>query len=1307
MGVQWTEEQQKVIRLRNRNILVSAAAGSGKTAVLVERIIQMLTDADNPVDVDRLLIVTFTEAAAAEMKERIRDAIEKELEKRPEDVHLERQATLIHSARVTTIHSFCLSVIREHFHVIEIDPGFRIAEEGELKLLKQDVLEELLEDCYAKGDPDFLEFVEKAGAGHNDRKLEELILKLYEYSRSYPQPEKWLRECTQMYCVDEGEEPLYFTKALEQVKQYAADLGELLEQGIRICEEPDGPYMYADMLESDREMLSDIASAPTFARLYTAISALKWKRLSAKKDGAVSGEKREQVKAIREQAKKLMKDLNGIYFYQEPEEMLRDMADSYGTMEVFTGLTQQFADAFAEKKKSKNMIDFSDMEQFALQILTEEREGRLIPSLSAREYQEQFVEVMIDEYQDSNLIQEAILTSVSTVSRGKNNIFMVGDVKQSIYRFRLSRPELFMEKYDTYSGIDSDRQRIDLHRNFRSRPVVLDSVNEVFRRIMRRELGGIAYDGQAALYPGADFEPLLKEDGTSANETELILLDTSAETGDESEGKTRAAAEEPAAAGASARAGLTGKAHAGSMEGAGYTKGAEKTEGNGRELEARMVAKRIQELLRTGQVRDKKTGQYRKVMYRDMVILTRSMQGWAETFSAILMEEGIPAYAGSREGYFEAYEVSVLLDYLRLLDNQRQDVPLAAVLTSPFAGLDARQMAEIRTACPEGAFYEAAEHYVQAGRALYAKDSIQGDGAKSEKQDSEGDGAKSEGQDSEGNSARPEAVAVFADAADSQAPELWRRLNAFYIQLEHFREMVSYTAIHELLWKILEETGYGLYTSAMPGGEQRAANVEMLVEKAAAFEGTSYKGLFNFVRYIEQLRKYDVDYGEANIADEQSDTVRIMSIHKSKGLEFPIVFVSGMGKQFNTQDMKGSVIIHPEWGVGIDAVDLERRTKIPTFLKKVIQQNVKLENLGEELRVLYVAMTRAKEKLILTGQIPGAEDVLEKITRQNQIYRENTGCSQEEGTDGRQEGALPFYTLSQARTYLDWVLPAVCGRNVPIRIFVRDCRDGAFMSAAEEQGERLARNVLEHWDAQRVYDPILKARLEEQAGFSYPFENARKLKMKFTVSELKKRAYLSEESGAMAFEEPDVIPLIPQFLQEEEELTGASRGSAYHKLLELLDFTQEYDQENLQRAVNRLRDEKKLSGEMAACIQIKDILGFLNCSSGKRMHRAAMDSLLYKEQPFVLGVDAREVYPGETTGGEVILIQGIIDVYFEEDGELVVLDYKTDQAENAEELREKYHSQLEYYAAAIEQLLKKHVKEKMIYSFTLKQEIKV
>lgn len=1202
MDVKWTSEQQKVIDLRERNILVSAAAGSGKTAVLVERIIRMLTDPEKPADVDRLLIVTFTEAAAAEMKERIRGAIEQALEERPEDVHLQRQATLIHSAQITTIHSFCLSVIREHFHILDIDPSFRIAEEGELKLLRQDVLDELLEACYINAETSFLEFVEKFGTGRNDKKIEEIILKLYDYSRSYPQPELWLDACVRSYRTGRddgtGTEPACMERVKVLVRQKTGDMLLILEEGLRLCGLPDGPYMYGEMLEADSEGLEHLLKQESFAGMYEAVQGIAWKRLSAKKDDSVDVDKRDQVKALREKAKKMMKDITAMYFYEAPEEILKDMEESADSMQVLTDLVKQFSEAFSRKKQSKNMIDFSDMEQFALRILTTEVEGRLVPSLAAAEYQEQFLEVMIDEYQDSNLIQEAILTSVSTVSKGRNNIFMVGDVKQSIYRFRLSRPELFMEKYETYSQEDSDRQRIDLHKNFRSREEVLGSVNFIFEQIMRRELGGICYDGQAALYPGASYDPQLDGQGRSLNRAELILVDTSDD-------------------------GLAGE--------------------TGREREARAVARRIKELLLSGRVLDKASGTYRAPRYKDIVILTRSIKGWADVFAAVLGEEGIPAYAGSREGYFETYEVSVLLDYLRILDNFMQELPLTAVLTSPFAGLNAQQLADIRNAYPELPYYEAVLEYAHA---------------------------------------------------KEQGGDLRKLLQAFLEKLEYFREMVPYTAIHELLWRIIEDTGYGLYIASMPGGAQREANVEMLVEKASAFEGTSYKGLFNFVRYIEQLKKYDVDYGEANIADEQSDTVRIMTIHKSKGLEFPIVFVCGMGKQFNTQDVKGSIVIHPEWGVGIDAIDLEKRTRISTILKKVIQEEITRENLGEELRVLYVALTRAKEKLIMTGGLPQAGEVLEQ-------YRE-------EQAPGGKILPLPYYVLSGARTYLDWILPLIprITEEVPLEVTVTDCLDAVAADTVEQQAESLARDILEHWNTEHIYHKALRERLPEQLEYTYPYGQEQKLKLKFTVSELKKRAYLSEESGEELYEEPEIVPLLPEFLKESAELTGASRGSAYHKLLELLDFSQDYDADTLEKEITNLQGEGKLSDEMAECIRIPDILAFLHCESGLRMHKAARNHLLKKEQPFVLGVDAREIYPDEATE-ETILVQGIIDVYFEEDGELVVLDYKTDKVKTARELQEKYHAQLDYYAQALEQLLGKKVKEKIIYSFTLEQEIQV
>ena len=1217
MGVKWTKEQQKVIELRNRNILVSAAAGSGKTAVLVERIIQMLTDEEHPMDVDRLLIVTFTEAAASEMKERIRSAIETALEVNPGNAHLQRQSTLIHSAQITTIHSFCLSVIREHFHLIDMDPGFRIAEEGELRLLKQDVLSELLEECYVNQEERFMELVEKLGSGKNDKKLEGMILQLYEYSRSYPQPQKWLEHCVNQYAECEtylkqegtGEEPVFLRRALDWAQKYIEDLVELADQCIRICEEPDGPYMYAPMLEEDRIILDKLAGAADFEELYERLSDIKWKALSRKKDESVDSEKRTQVQDIRKQIKDLIGELGKTYFYETPAELLLDMANAKGTMEILAELVNRFAIMFADQKQRKHLIDYNDMEQFALQILTEEKEGELIPSQTAREYQEQFYEVMIDEYQDSNLIQEAILTSVSTVSREKYNIFMVGDVKQSIYRFRLSRPELFMEKYDSYSSEDSEMQKIDLHKNFRSRPEVLDGVNYIFRQIMRRDLGGIVYDEQAALYPGAEFEPVIGADGKSAYEMELLLVDAQ-KTGNEFE-----------------------------------------LSDNNKQLEVRVIAKRIKELLRTAKVTDKASGQLRPAEYRDIVILMRSVKGWADVVSSILAEEGIPAYIGSTEGYFGTYEISVLLDYLQLLDNQRQDLPLAAVLASPFVGLNPQQLAEIRLAAKEGFFYKAAEGLAQRA----------GEEEEKEEKDS-----------------------------------LAYKLRAFYLQLTHFREMVPYTAIHELLQKIIEETGFSLYVAAMPGGERRIANVEMLVEKAAAFEGTSYKGLFNFIRYIEQLQKYDVDYGEANIADEQENTVRIMSIHKSKGLEFPIVFVAGMGKKFNTTDITGSVIIHPEWGVGLDAVDLQRRTKIPTFLKKTIQQEIKLENLGEELRVLYVALTRAKEKLILVG-CPSQKQ-LKEVSEDGMLCQKAVRRA-----DGE---VLPFYTytLIGANSYLHWVVPALMGEDAPVHCRIIGRTEMEEEEEIEQRSELLARDVLEHWATGTVYDAKLREHLEVQSQYHYPYAEEQKLKLKFTVSELKKRAYLQEESGETVYEEPEVVPLIPQFLQEEEVLTGASRGSAYHKLLELLNYELSYDENSLTAMMEELQKERKLSDEMVQSIRKADILRFLNSDSGRRMQAAAKRKQLSKEQPFVLGIDAKEIYP-DIKGDERILVQGIIDVYFEEDGELVVLDYKTDNVRSAKELRDRYHAQLDYYAQALEQLLQKKVKEKIIYSFTLGEEI--
>ena len=1201
MGVKFTTEQQQVIDLRNRNILVSAAAGSGKTAVLVERIIARLTRDESPIDVDRLLIVTYTEAAAAEMKERIRNAIEKALEENPEDAHLQRQSTLVHHAQVTTIHSFCLSVIREYFHTIDLNPGFRIGEEGELKLLKRDVLEELLEACYEEGKPEFYNFVECFASGRDDKKIEEIILQLYEYSRSYPNPEAWLDACAKRYevsSVEELENVSFVSTILEEVRRLLKDVEESVLFAKNICDEEDGPKAYVSTLDSDLRMIMGLQKAVTYTEMESIFSQLKWERLATNRDKTVSGEKIEIVKGIRDEYKKTIGAIREDYFYDSPEQLQQELLNSQMNMEVLAGLVKAFSKAFSQKKQSKNLIDFNDMEHYALQILTKEVDGELVPSLVAEEYQEKFEEVMIDEYQDSNLVQEAILTSVSSVSKGKYNVFMVGDVKQSIYRFRLSRPELFMKKYGTYSSEDSVEQKIDLYKNFRSRREVLDGTNFIFEQIMTSKLGGIAYDEKAALHVGADYEAY------PDNETEVCFVDTSDLYQDE----------------------------------------------NVRELEARAVAGEIKKLVGSHMIFDKKENTYRKAKYSDVVILVRSLKGWADTFLHIMGQEGVPAYSGSKEGYFETREIQMILDYLRILDNPRQDIPFTAVLRSPFLGLSNEELAIIRNNGEGKNFYEKTCDYSESGK------------------------------------------------CDSLRESLHKFLNQF----ERIRDKVPYTAIHSLLWEIMDETGYDNYVAALPAGEQRMANLEMLVEKAIAFESTSYKGLFHFVRYIEQLHKYDVDYGEASVVEESMDVVRLMSIHKSKGLEFPIVFVVGMDKQFNMQDARASIVIHPELGVGLDAIDMEMRTKTPTLLKRMIQKEIQKESVAEELRILYVAMTRAKEKLILTGTVKNMDNVLKQCASLN----------------NRGEIELPYTRLVKAKKYFDWIIQALYrnqvmagtlqdfGVNAPFQnplyfrevpIKVRWITQDEITTARVEEAFHgmVTKQILQKWNTEEVYDENMRMQLEEQMFFSYPYETEQKTKQKISVSELKKQAYLEEEE----IEEEVVIPLLPKFLQTEAEVSGAARGTIYHKVMELLDFSEEYDSEKLKVALADMVASEMMTEEMASCVCIDDILRFLQSPIGRRVQKACQRRMIYKEQPFVLGDDQLH--------DEITLVQGIIDVYFEEDGELVVLDYKTDRVWHEEELKERYQVQLDYYAKALECVTNKRVKEKIIYSFTMHKEIEV
>lgn len=1258
MGVSWTTEQQQVIDLRNRNILVSAAAGSGKTAVLVERIVKIITDKNHPVDIDHLLIVTFTNAAAAEMRERIGNAIEKALDEQPGNEHLLRQLTLIHNAQITTIDSFCLYVVRNHFHEIDLEPNFRIGDEGELKLLREDVLGRVLEQNYEEPSEAFSDFVEGYASGRTDAALNEMILQLYEFSRSYPWPEKWLDSFVGIYRIENREEldhAEWLAPLTENICFVLKDCEQLLKQALAITQQDDGPDMYEKAVQSDLEKYEGLSRLTSFCELSGALSDIKYDRLASSRGFEGDPDKLELVKSLREQAKDVVKKLCRQYFFCSPEMMIGQLERTEPMLEEVVRLTKQFADEFAAAKRRKNLVDFHDVEHFALQILVDEETEKA--KKTAEEFRDTFEEIMIDEYQDSNEVQETLLRSISREERGENNIFMVGDVKQSIYRFRLARPELFMKKYDSYSLEESTTQRIDLHKNFRSREEVLTCTNDIFYKIMARSLGNVEYDAEAALYPGAsypvsaDFIP------------EILLADSNDELLEDTE--------------------LTDK----------------------KTLEAKIVAEEIKHLMKTQPVTDKAAGTLRAARYSDIVILLRSLSGWADSLVEVLNENGIPAHTVSSTGYFSTVEVQTVLSMLRLLDNPRQDIPMAAVLRSPMAGLTDEELAVLRLEDGSVPFHEAV---LELAEGLYEED------GQKEISDSEAD--RKQGRNADGKK------------EDDIETTAHRKLLKFYKKYRQLRQLVPDTPIHELIEIILRETGYGHYVAAMPAGSRRTANLNMLLEKAAAYEKTSYKGLFHFVRYIDELQKYDVDFGEADMVGENEDVVRIMSIHKSKGLEFPIVIVSGMGKNFNKQDTRSKMVLHPELGIGLDYMDGKKRIKSPTIAKKAIAKQIELENLGEELRVLYVALTRAKEKLILTGTLKDAAEKLE-------FYRQQANLSK------AADRPLSYLTREGASGYLDWILPAVLsyGDKYPVRIVE------AAELVLDEVENQLEQNedLTERIEEIEAADTQLVGQLKQRFLQRYPYQVDVLRKNKYSVSELKHRAMrewfeAEQEETVPAFLEEPVTPTIPLFIQREESVEqetanrGALRGTAVHRVMECYDFASE---KSVQEQMEAMEKEEKITADMRALVKEQTVADFVSSETGRRMALAQRGGALYREKPFVMGFTEEELENygfgvGSNTDSceniyektdsdqekeeqkkvrheeDLTLIQGIIDVFWIEKDGIVLLDYKTDRVQQAKELIDRYATQLKLYADALERVFaarKLKVKEILIYSFSLEQ----
>lgn len=1234
MGMKFTPEQQRVIELHNSNILVSAAAGSGKTAVLVERIIRMICDGEHPADIDRLLIVTFTNAAAAEMRERIAAGIIARLEADPGNEHIQKQSALLHNAQITTIDSFSLFLIRNHFNEIGLDPDFRVADEGEIKLLQQEVLAQLLEDAYAgnfvpeealtsregygnegtvpemEAPEQFHACVEYFCPGGRESVLEQHILNLSRYAGSFPWPAEWLEERKNDYAAGDMEALVhsdYGQYLTERVNRTVEGCLEKLREVKRLCELPDGPYMYGELTEAEIEQLERLTSCKDLEEQAAKIPAVTFARFPSKKDDSVDPAKRELAKAIRNSVKDTLSDLSESYFKTPLELAVEQGKACREPLRMLLDLVLEFDRRLLAAKQERHLIDFSDMEHYALQILlkrekVEESDGtgtdrtetkyRIVPSDVAMEYRQYFQEILIDEYQDSNLVQEYLLSAISGEEEGRYNRFMVGDVKQSIYKFRLARPELFLEKYDTYQET-GDLCRIDLAKNFRSRIQVVDAVNGVFSRIMSREIGGIAYDDKAALYPGAVYPA--QEDPAYGSE---LLLIRKPEKGEREE------------------SGI-GEQHA---EGAGVPVDYD----NVRQLEALAIAARIKQLKGSLQVMEKSTGELRPVRYSDMVILLRTTSGWDEEFKKILEQQGIPVYITSKTGYFGALEVQELLQFLRVLDNPRQDIPLFGVMQSVFGGFTQEEIAQIRSG-GEGhsrkrmTLYEALKEVAQSGRTVEEGEEI-----------------------SAGESAGEEA-------------ELSQKADTFLQRIGHYRDLTPFTSIRDLLQRILDDYDYLNYVTALPAGSKRRANVEMLLTKASAFEKTSYFGLFHFIRYMEQLEKYDVDYGEADTLDENADVVRIMSIHKSKGLEFPVVFVSGLSKRFNMQDANQSLIVDMDLGVAVDYVDSVRRIKNKTLRRTVLSAKMKEDNLAEELRVLYVALTRAREKLILTAVLDKADEKWE--------LAQMTG-----------QERLTYLDFCEAGSYMDFLLPILPQTGIAVKtlrtedLAVEELREQLRMGDRREQlrliacGETTLTGDPEENERKLMY-------LRERFAYQYPHPGLQKLYTKTTVSELKIAAMAEKDEAAFhTFEEKEVVPYIPGFRREQEKVSGAVRGNAFHRTMELLDFTYLFTESGLftgcpnnyeeyrrgldkNRLQNRLEEflqretiSLRLTEEYAKAVSLPKILNFLEQELAYRMWRAQEQGLLYREQPFVLGIDAKRLDP-DLLEGEKVLIQGIIDVF--------------------------------------------------------------
>ena len=1197
--MRWTKNQQMLIEsLREKNLLVSAAAGSGKTTVMVERILDLIIN--DKADLAKMLIVTFTRAAAAEMRQKIQDSLEEHLEKNKDSfTHLREQLDSLNRAQISTIHSFCISIVEENFHLLDIDPTLRTGTDTEINILKEEAVNEVLEKYYKELDEPFIKFVETFSGNRNDLKIVDIILDIYNFSRSKTEPETWLNETKNMYEInpDYFEKNIWLSTIKDKYKIQLEGYLNLLNRAKDLCIKDGGPEEYEETINKDIEGLNNLQFLlmTDFDKFCLSIDKYKFSRLKSIRGGRkelIDKSLMDKVKRLRDDYKKGLRDLKKVLDKNGKKVFIEEIINQFPVINVIIEIVKEMSKIYQNKKIKSGLLDFSDLEHYALQVLENEKIRNI--------YKNKYDYIFVDEYQDSNLIQEKIINFIKRA----DNLFLVGDIKQSIYRFRLADPSLFQEKYDSYDldwDSDSLDKRVDLNKNFRSNKDILNGVNYLFKNLMSRNFGEIDYNQDAYLYSGIDFPE------SSLPDIDLNILDYNTDEIEDDD--------------------LINLSRI--------------------EAEAKLIAKRIK-LLIGKEIYLPREEKYKKIEYNDIVILLRSPRFKTDSFQKIFSEENIPLYIDDNSGYFDTMEVKVFLNLLRLIDNKRQDIPLLSVMRSVITDFKEEELIDIRIEHKDVSFYDAIENYI-----------------------------------------------------DKKNNKLSFKLKNFMNNLNQWADEARYKKIDEFIWNILLETNFYNICGALFAGEKRQANLNLLVERARKYEKNSTKGLFNFIRYIEKLKGSGSDLGTAKIMAENDDVVRLMSIHRSKGLEFPVLFIADLGKKFNLQDLRDDIILHKDLGIGMKYVDLKNRIALPSLAQLAIKERKKLESLSEELRILYVGMTRAINKLILTGSVNNIRKRSERWLKGTQLNN-----------------------LLSSSNYLDWIGSAIIFHNdAEILRNITGLDEDEININEDKSSWNISINNLNELEIKAITDKSNREEIQERLyypekyilekgkdenvaralNWEYRYSESSEIPSKLSASDIK-----NEKEGISLLERiiyrEQNLSLLPDLNVEKNEFSAAEKGSIMHFAMQHIFPAGKISRENIIKEINKMIEKELLSKEEAKTININKIINFYKGELGQRLLNA---DIIEREKAFVLKKRAVDIINDLSDTDEEVLIQGIIDCFFIKDNRLVLIDYKTDRVINGDisSIVKRYRKQLALYTEALESLMKKNVNETYLYLFDLDREI--